>query len=69
MMPNRPGRYLESILKVVAPFWLNMSLWRATETPFMPIFMVSRPPKVALSINLGPGRISQGKERPGSGCP
>ncbi len=67
MVSNRPRRYLESILEVVAPFWLNMSPWRAMATPFMPIFIVANPAKVALSINLGPGRISQGKERPGHG--
>ena len=38
MTSDRPGRLLNSMLEAIAPFWLNMSLWRATGVPFMMIF-------------------------------
>ena len=38
---RRPGRHLETFLRLVAPSWLNMSPWRAMATPFVPKMMHS----------------------------
>ena len=40
MASNRPGRLLKRFLEAVAPFWLNISPWRATKVPFRSIFII-----------------------------
>ena len=45
MVFRRPGRYLKTFPRLVAPSWLNISPWRATAAPLMPtiIYVFSSP--------------------------